>query len=416
VKNNEMTLRIRSVLVLAIGTVLGLTVSIGSSMLSDRAAEPAEPPPIADEYLALLAEAMQRVRREYVDQIDDETLVENAIRGMLGGLDQHSGYLDDEQYEDIQIATTGNYTGVGLNVELQDGQVTVAEPVDDAPAARAGIRAGDIVVAVDDVPVVSDGLAAAIERMRGEPGTEVKLSVRRGDAAELLDFSMLREPIHVSTVRSEFLPGGFGYIRLSGFTDSTLAELDAAAAAFGSDDSGLKGLVLDLRNNPGGVLQSAIGVADAFLDEGLIVRGSGRVRHARFEEFARPGDAFEKVPLVVLINHGSASGSEIVAGALSDHGRAELIGEQSFGKGSVQSVVPLGPGSALKLTTAHYLTPDGKMINGLGIEPDTVVQYSDDPAAQYRGPGSEVSIAQDEQLRRALESLGYGNISLSRAE
>ena len=411
-----MTLRLRSVLVLVIGTVLGLTVSIGSSMWADRDAAPAAPPPIADEHLALLAEAMQRVRREYVDQIDDQTLVENAIRGMLDGLDQHSGYLDSEQYQDIQIATTGNYTGVGLNVEVQGGEVTVAEPLDNAPAARAGIRAGDVVIAVDDVPIDSDGLATAIERMRGEPGTEVKLSIRRGNAADLLDFSMLREPIHVSTVRSEFLAGGFGYIRLSGFTDSTLAELDAAATALGRNGDDLRGLVLDLRNNPGGVLQAAIGVADAFLEEGLIVSGSGRVRHAHFEEYARPGDAFEDVPLVVLINHGSASGSEIVAGALSDHGRAELIGERSFGKGSVQSVVPLGTGTALKLTTAHYLTPDGRMINGQGIEPDTVIQYPDDPAAQYRGSGSEVSIDQDRQLHRALESLGYGKISLSRAE
>jgi carboxyl-terminal processing protease len=399
-----------------IGTALGLTVSIGSSMWADRTAAPAAPAPIADEHLALLAEAMQRVRREYVDQIDDQTLVENAIRGMLRGLDQHSGYLDSEQYQDIQIATTGNYTGVGLTVEIQDGEVTVAEPVDDAPAARAGIRAGDVVVSVDDVPIASDELAAAIERMRGEPGTAVKLSVRRGNAADLLEFSMLREPIHVSTVRSESLPGGYGYIRLSGFTDSTLTELDAAATSLERDGGALPGLVLDLRNNPGGVLQAAVGVADAFLEEGLIVRGSGRVRHAHFEEFARPGDVFEDVPLVVLINHGSASGSEIVAGALSDHGRALLIGERSFGKGSVQSVVPLGPGSALKLTTAHYLTPDGRMINGSGIEPDTVIQYPDDPAAQYRGPGSAVSIDQDRQLKRALESLGYGSIALSRAE
>lgn len=411
-----MSLKYRSVLVLVIGTVLGLSVSIGSSMWSGLATREAAPSPIADEYLAMLADALQRVRREYVDQIDDKTLVENAIRGMLEGLDQHSGFLDSEQYQDIQIATTGNYTGVGLNVELHDGVVTVAEPLEDAPAARAGILAGDIVVAVDNIPIDGGGLTSAIEHMRGEPGTEVRLSVRRGPAGEILDFSMLREPIHVSTVRSESLPGGYGYIRLSGFTDSTLAELNTAAAMLSGEAGTLKGVVLDLRNNPGGVLQAAVGVADAFLDDGLIVRGSGRVRHAHFEEFAQPGDILDGVPLAVLINQGSASGSEIVAGALHDHGRAELVGERSFGKGSVQSVVPLGPGSALKLTTAHYLTPAGRMINGLGIEPDTVVQYSGDPAAQYRGPGSGVSIDEDKQLSRALQSLGYGNIALSRAE
>jgi carboxyl-terminal processing protease len=411
-----MSLRFRSILALVVGTVLGLSVSIGSSMLGERASGSEPLGPIADEQLALLAEALQRVRREYVDQVDDETLVANAIRGMLDGLDQHSGYLDSEQYEDIRIATTGNYTGVGLNVELQDGAVTVAEPLEDAPAARAGILAGDIIVAVDDRPIIEGEVEAAIERMRGEPGTEVRLRVRRGAAGDLLDFSMLRAPIHVSTVRSESLAGGFGYIRLSSFTDSTLEELDAAAAALLRDSAALRGVVLDLRNNPGGVLQAAVGVADTFLDGGLIVRGSGRVRHAHFEQFARPGDALEDVPLAVLINGGSASGSEIVAGALHDHDRATLFGERSFGKGSVQSVVPLGAGSALKLTTAHYLTPAGRMINGQGIEPDTVVGFSADPAGQYRGPGSGVSIAEDAQLSRALESLGYGNIALSRAE
>jgi carboxyl-terminal processing protease len=411
-----MSLRVRSVLVLVIGTVLGLTVSIGSSMLSERAARPARLDPVDDEYLDLLAEAMQRVRREYVNQIDDQTLVENAIRGMLEGLDQHSSYLDSEQYEDIQIATTGNYSGVGLNIRLQNGEVTVEAPLDDAPAARAGVRAGDVVIAVDDFPVGDGELTAAIERMRGEAGTEVRLSVRRGTVGDRLDFSMTRAPIHVSTVSSEFLPGGYGYIRLSGFTDSTIDELAAAAVVLDRDSgTGLKGVVLDLRNNPGGVLQAAIGVADAFLDEGLIVRGSGRVRHAQFEEFAEPGDILEEVPLAVLINRASASASEIVAGALRDHGRARLVGERSFGKGSVQSVVPLGPGSALKLTTAYYHTPLGTMINGRGIDPDTEVEHSADPAAQYRGPGSAVGLDEDSQLLSALESLGYEKIALSRA-
>lgn len=412
-----MSLKVRSILVLVIGTVLGLTVSISSSMLAER-----EPVPVStfdeieDESVALLAEAIARVRNEYVDQVDEETLVENAIRGMLEGLDQHSRYLDDRQYEDIRIATTGTYTGVGLDVDLRDGKVTVTAPVEDAPAARAGILAGDVIVSVDDVPVGDEGVEAAVNRMRGRPGTEVRLGVSRGPSEDLLSFSLTRTAIRVQTVRSEYLAGGYGYIRLSGFSDSTVAELEAAAVSLTQDgERELNGVVLDLRDNPGGVLEAAIEVADEFLDGGLIVRGNGRIRQARFEQFANPGDALETVPLAVLINRGSASGSEIVAGALKDHGRADLIGQRSYGKGSVQSVVPLGAGSAIKLTTAHYFTPSGTTINGLGIEPDVAVRNGD-ARRQYRGTDGVVTIAEDRQLEHALQSLGYEAIALSQAE
>jgi len=409
-----MSLKVRSALVLVIGTVLGLTVSIGSSMLTERQPEITAPPaPVQDEYLALLAEAMQRVRREYVDQVDDKTLVENAIKGMLDGLDPHSRYLDSDQYEDIRIATTGNYTGVGLDVRLDSGKVTVIAPVEDAPAARAGILPGDVVVSVDDVPV-GEGLEAAISRMRGEPGTEVRLGVTRGTGDDVLNFSLMRTEIHVNTVQSEYLPGGYGYVRLTGFSDSTLAELDAAAAKLnGASETGLKGLVLDLRDNPGGVLQAAIGVADTFLADGLIVSGNGRIRQAHFEQFASPGDPLETVPLAVLINGNSASASEIVAGALQDHNRAQLIGQTSYGKGSVQSVVPLGEGAALKLTTALYLTPSGRSINGSGVDPD--VRIDQNIHIQYHGPDGPTPIGQDRQLSYALESLGYDTIALSQA-
>ena len=277
-----MSLKVRSILVLVIGTVLGLTVSISSSMLADR-----EPPPslavgsVDDASLALIAEALARVRDEYVDAIDEAELVSNAISGMLDGLDQHSRYLDRDQYEDIRIPTTGNYTGVGLDMDILDGKVTVIAPLDDTPAAKAGIQPGDVVVALDDVVIDPDGLEAAVDRMRGRPGTEVRLDVSRESERELLSFSLTRAPIHVNTVRSEYLPGGYGYIRVTGFSDSTLVELDAAAEALtrgGEQD--LKGLVLDLRDNPGGVLDAAIGVADRFLEAGLIVRGSGRIRQA----------------------------------------------------------------------------------------------------------------------------------------
>jgi carboxyl-terminal processing protease len=412
-----MSLKVRSVLVLVIGTVLGLTVSISSSMLAHREQAPASSfDGIEDESLAMLAEAIARVRNEYVDRIDEQTLVENAIRGMLEGLDQHSRYLDSRQYEDIRIATTGMYSGIGLDVDMRDGKITVIAPVEDAPAARAGIRAGDVVVSVDDVLIAEEGLEAAVNRMRGRPGSDVKLGIARGSDENLLSFSLTRMAIQVSTVSSEYLAGGFGYIRLTGFSDSTLNELDAAAAALTQNgERKLRGVVLDLRDNPGGVLEAAIGVADRFLDEGLIVRGSGRIRQAQFAEYATPGSPLESVPLAVLINRGSASGSEIVAGALKDHGRADLIGQRSYGKGSVQSVVPLGRTSALKLTTALYFTPSGITINGRGIEPDVVVPNTD-PRSQYRGIGSEVTIAEDRQLDEALASLGYEAISLSQAQ
>lgn len=413
-----MSLKVRSALIIVIGTVLGLTVSIGSSMLAERksVAVTAAAVSVEDENLALLAEAMQRVRREYVDKVDDRVLVENAIRGMLDGLDQHSSYLDHEQYEDIRIATTGNYSGIGLNVSLRDGQVLVDLPLDDAPAAAAGIQTGDVVIAVDDIPVGDDGLEAAITRMRGEAGTQVRLSVSR-DEGEPLSYTLTRASIHVDTVRSELLSGGYGYIRLSGFSDSTIDELQSAAQGLDAGAGGrLSGIVLDLRNNPGGVLQAAIGVADAFLSDGLIVRGNGRIRQARFEKYAESGDLLESVPMVVLINSGSASGSEIVAGALKDHDRAELIGARSYGKGSVQSVVPIGSGSALKLTTAHYLTPHGTRINGFGIDPHRTVEHSSNPVDQYRGPGSRVAISEDAQLSQALEHLGYEAIALSQAQ
>jgi carboxyl-terminal processing protease len=413
-----MSLKVRGILVLVIGTVLGLAVSISSSMLAERGSRSAPVPielGLGDESLALLAEALARVRSEYVDAIDDQTLVENAIKGMLDGLDQHSRFLSSDQYEDIQIATRGSYSGVGLNIDLLDGKVVVLDPMEDAPAAKAGIRAGDVVVSVDDIPVAASNLEDAVNRMRGQPGTEVRLGVTRGPNQSLLNFSVTRAPIKVATVRGEFLAGGYGYLRLSGFTDSTLAELYAAAdSLMRESDRALNGLVLDLRDNPGGLLDAAVGVADAFLDDGLIVRGNGRIRQSRFEQYAEPGDALESVPLAVLINRGSASGSEIVAGALKDHQRAELIGQRSYGKGSVQSVVPLGAGSALKLTTAHYLTPSGISINGLGIEPDIVIRNTD-PRQQFGRSGSLVPIADDLQLSRALESLGYEAITLSQA-
>ncbi|MBN1238470.1 MAG: S41 family peptidase [Gammaproteobacteria bacterium] len=395
---------------LVVGTVLGFTVSLGSSVLAER--KPAQTVaradiPLSPEYAELLTQVVQRVRAEYVDSVDEQRIVESAIRGILQELDPHSKYLDPEQYEDIRISTTGNYSGVGLDVSLDDGKVTVVSPLDGAPAERAGILPGDVVVSVNEVPVDRDNVEETVNMMRGQPGTQVTLDILRDGNPEPLRFALTRADIHVNTVRSAPLADGFGYIRLTSFSNSTARELQQAAEELTIRmDAPLRGLVLDLRNNPGGVLDAAVDVADLFLDDGLIVRGSGRARQARFERHAAGGDPLENVPLVVLVNGGSASASEIVAGALKDHSRSRLVGLRTYGKGSVQTVMPLGEGSAIKLTTSLYITPSGRSINGIGIEPDVRVGASD-PKNIYRGPGSKTAFMDDEQVLEALRVIGY---------
>ncbi len=412
----RMSLKVRSVLVLVVGTVLGLTVSLGSNLLSERQSrQEYSSSSVSMQDVRLLAEVLERVRREYVDVIDDSQLIESAIRGVIGELDSHSRYLGPEDYEEIQISTTGNYTGVGLDVSLEEGRVIVVTPLDDTPAQRAGILPGDMVVSVDDIPVDEDYVEDTIGRMRGQPGTGVTVGVVRDGEAEPLRFALVRSEIQVKTVRSEYLGDGFAYIRLTGFSDSTADDMTVAATELQAQaENQLQGLVLDLRNNPGGVLDAAIDVADVFLDRGLIVRGTGRVRDSRFEHFADQGDVLRGVELAVLVNGGSASASEIVAGALKDNDRAELVGETTYGKGSVQTVIPLTAGHAIKLTTARYLTPSGRSINGTGIEPDLVV-HARHPREQYGRAGSMIEPSEDNQLLEALRVIGFDPVELSRA-
>jgi len=412
-----MTLTLRGVFVLLTGVVFGLGLALGSTVwntFTGRAKAAPAPLDPSIESAALVAEVIDRVRREYVDQIDDKRIVEAAIRGIVSDLDQHSTFLSPEQYEDIRISTTGNYTGVGLDVNLDDGKVTVVAPLEGAPAARAGILPGDVVSAVDDVPVDTTDVAASVARMRGAPGTSVTLDVVRPGATEPLHFALKRSHVEVKTVLSEYLGNGLGYVRLTSFAEHTAADLDQAArdltAAAGRD--ALLGLVLDLRSNPGGLLDSAVQVADTFLDGGVIVSGTGRVRKAQFEQSADAGDALESVPTVVLVDSQSASASEIVAGALQDHNRARIVGEQTYGKGSVQTVMPLGEGTAIKLTTSRYLTPSGRSINGSGIAPDVVV-HNDDPHRQYRGANGHVALRDDPQLLEALRLISYDSITLT---
>lgn len=407
-----MSLKVRSILVLVVGTVLGLTISLGAGVLAERQVE--ENLPVSE--ARLLAEVLERVRRDYVDSVDDRALIESAIRGMIAELDPHSQFLSPEQYEEIRISTTGNYSGVGLDVVLEDGHVRVIAPIDDAPAQRAGIAPGDLVLAIDNMPVDEFDLENTIGRMRGEPGTPVSIDVLRDGVHEPLHFDLTRAQIRVQTVRSEYLGDRFGYVKLSHFSETTTRDMHRAIGRLKRSSGGrLRGLILDLRNNPGGVLDAGVDVADAFLDHGVIVTGSGRVRDARFERHARPGDVLDGAELILLVNSGTASASEIVAGALGDNHRARIVGTRTYGKGSVQTVMPLSDGRAIKLTTSRYYTPLGRSIHDKGIEPDYHVGMMPDED-MYLGRGDLDAFDQDGQLQEALRIIGYRPILQSKVQ
>jgi len=318
---------------------------------------------------SLLEEVEERVRSEYVEPVTKEQLDLAAVDGMVASLDPHSAFLDPDEYEAMRVSTAGHYSGVGLEVAERDGRIAVVTPIDGSPAARAGVRSGDILLEIDGRTVAGGALDEIIDRMRGFVGSTVRLTVERSGEPEPLQFALERSEVHVRTVRAEPLPGRYGYLRVTHFTDATPRDFDRALADLQSTGP-LRGLVLDLRGNPGGVLESSVSVADEFLDSGIIVRAEGRTAESRFELRATAGDALRSAPLVVLIDRGSASGAEIVAGALRDHGRATLMGERTFGKGSVQTVMPLANGQALKLTTSRYFTPSGASIHDRGLEPD----------------------------------------------
>ncbi len=324
--------------------------------------------------LRTFVEVFDRIRSAYVEEIDDRTLLENAIRGMLESLDPHSAYLTRQDFADLQEATSGAFGGVGIEVGFDDGLVKVIAPIDGTPAQRAGIRAGDVIIRLDDVSVKEMGLMDAVESMRGEPGTTVRLTVMRPGEDESLDFEIVRDVIEVASVTSRMLEPGFAYLRIAQFQDRTGKDVLDALDALEEEAGGrLDGLVLDLRNNPGGVLQSSVTVADAFLESGRIVYTEGRLDGAELVYNATARDRTGGAPLVVLVNEGSASASEIVAGALQDQRRAVIMGTPTFGKGSVQTVLPLADDRAIKLTTALYFTPSGRSIQAQGIIPDITV-------------------------------------------
>lgn len=327
------------------------------------------------EQLRNFSDIFSRIKSDYVEQVSDKDLLENAIRGMLSGLDPHSTYLDPEEYKELKIGTTGQFGGLGIQVGMEDGFVKVISPIDDTPAFKAGIKAGDLIIRLDAKSVKDMTLNDAVKIMRGKPGTTIELSIMRKGKDDPLQFKLKRAIIKVKSVKSHLLEPGFGYVRISTFQSKTAGHLkDAIEKLVDKNESALNGLILDLRNNPGGVLNSSADVSDLFIEKGKLVYTKGRIKDSYFEFTARSGDILNNAPMVVLINGGSASASEIVAGALQDHKRAVVMGEKSFGKGSVQTIQELRNGGAVKFTTARYFTPNGRSIQAEGIEPDIILK------------------------------------------
>ncbi|NCA69397.1 MAG: S41 family peptidase [Sphingobacteriia bacterium] len=404
------------------------------------ASDPAIEPTSADQTLPLadlrtFAEVFGRIKDEYVETVQDKSLIEGAIRGMLANLDPHSAYLNTEEYRDLQVGTRGEFGGLGIEVGMEDGFVKVIAPIDDTPAQRAGLQAGDTIIRIDQKPVKGLSLNDAVNLMRGQAGTKIELTIMRDNEERPFDVTIERAIIQVASVRGRTLEPGYGYLRISHFQARTTEDVVKAVESLKTSSGGsLKGLVLDLRNNPGGVLNSAVGVSDAFLGGGLIVYTKGRHAESELQFQAGPDDVLAGAPIVVLVNSGSASASEIVAGALQDHKRAIVMGNQTFGKGSVQTIVPIDDATALKLTTARYYTPSGRSIQAQGIVPDIelqlgefkpltggpvedlkesdLVRHLDEPAPESGVSASNGAslLAEDFQLAEALNMLKGLNI------
>jgi carboxyl-terminal processing protease len=351
----------------------------------------------------LLAEVLERVKHDYVNPVDDHQLLQSAIRGMVSSLDPYSAFLDGDEYDEVKISSSGEYSGVGIEVSMEDDEVVVVSPLEGSPAALAGIRSGDIIATIDGVPVNTTTLSDTIGRMRGKEGTTVKIGILRQGNTEPLQFTLKRSRVELKSVRSEMLEPGMAYLRISEFSETTGDDVEAALKDLRKHNGApLKGLVLDLRNNPGGVLEAAVAVSDTFLTSGVIVTAKGRTPESKFEMDATPGDALNGAPIVILANGGSASAAEIVAGALHDNHRARLMGRTTFGKGSVQTVIPLSGDRAIKLTTSLYYTPSGVSINHRGITPDIELPRDQKPPDV---PANAPLVQRDPEVKRALEEL-----------
>jgi carboxyl-terminal processing protease len=385
-----MTQKAKFILVGLAGLLAGAALTLNLSAIANKEAATALPV----EELRAFTDVFARIKNDYVDPVDDKKLITEAINGMLTGLDPHSSYLDADAFKDLQVGTQGEFGGLGIEVGMEDGFVKVVSPIEDTPAYKAGVKAGDLIVKLDETPVKGMSLNDAVKRMRGKPGTTIKLTISRKGVDKPIVLTLTRAVIKIRSVKSTLLDPGYGYVRVTQFQEHTGELLvEALNKLYKENKAPLKGLILDLRNDPGGLLNGAVAVSAAFLKpDSLIVYTEGRTEDAKMrltasrEHYLRPMQqdylknlpaGVKDVPMVVLVNSGSASASEIVAGALQDHKRAVVMGTRTFGKGSVQTILPIGNGTAIKLTTARYFTPSGRSIQAKGIEPDIVVE---DPA------------------------------------
>jgi len=386
-----------------------LTLSLGGTSASkgvDRTA--------TYEQLKLFTDVLSIIQNQYVDETEPREVIYGAVRGMLRALDPHSSFMDPESYREMQVETSGSFGGLGIEITIRDDQLTVVTPIESTPAWRAGIQPGDRIVKIEGLVTKDMGLSDAVKRMRGPKGTKVTITVVREGTKEPFDVSLMREVIQVQSIKSQELEPGIGYIRVRQFQERTAPDLVASVEKF-EKTGRLGGLIVDVRSNPGGLLSAAVEVSEEFLGDGkLIVYTEGRVRNQNMRFTAHAKRAITEVPLVVLVNQGSASASEIVAGAIQDHGRGVVIGQQTFGKGSVQTIIPLADGSGLRLTTARYFTPKGRSIHGKGIAPDIVIDPpKDEVTAAKPGtpPLSEAELMKrDVQLQRAIEILKASRI------
>jgi carboxyl-terminal processing protease len=408
-----MHTRFRSIGFMIVGAVAGVLVSLNFQVFADRATRTSLP----IEELRAFTEVFGAIKTNYVEPVEDKKLITEAINGMLTGLDPHSSYLDAEAFRELQVGTQGQFGGLGIEVGMEDGFVKVISPIEDTPAHKAGIKPGDLIIKLDDTPVKGMTLNDAVKKMRGKPNTSITLTItRKGETAPVI-VTITRAVIRVQSVKSKMIEPGFAWVRISQFQEATADHLVKHLNTLFKDGQ-VKGLVLDLRNDPGGLLHGAVAISSAFLPQkSLVVSTDGRAEDSRKkfyaspEDYARRGDdvlkalpaAAKTVPMVVLVNGGSASASEIVAGALQDHKRAKVMGTQTFGKGSVQTIMPLGNNTAIKLTTARYYTPGGRSIQALGVTPDFIVE----------DPGDTLTRVREADLQRHLEN---GRAALDKKE
>ena len=404
-----MSMRSRTLIALVAGAIFGFSAAVAGGVLADdpgAQGDSNDPATLPWQEARLFAEVYERIKHNYVDEVTDRKLMDAAIRGMVSSLDPHSAYLNNEEYEETRLSTMGSYPGVGIEVAADGAAVKVVDAIQGSPAEQAGLRAGDEIVAIDGREVGAD-VNGAIEHMRGVSGSTVTLTIQRAGRGGLLKFALRRANVEVHSVAYQSLAAGIGYVRIDEFSDTTPDEVTTAISALQRDNQGgLRGLVLDMRDNPGGVLESGAAVADDFLNSGVILTAEGRTPDARFEMDATPGDLMNGAPIVVLVNSGTASAAEIVVAALKDHGRAVVIGHRTYGKGTVQTVIPLQHGGAVKLTTSRYFTPSGGSVQGKGILPDIVEKGPEQQPADVMTAKSAPSLqSRDAEVRLAFSTL-----------